>query len=500
MDTEMETEDEKPSKKSNGKPVDPAQVVAADEALSINDWLKSTFSGEVAVKIKLYRNAPNTFNGVPTKGYLIEFSELVTEEQIKDIFGGGVYRIHTWRMDAQGNWKASGTKVFTIAGNPKIDDASLPKLVQNAMGTGAIPLPPPVTASDKAIDVLTQVTREERQRADKIAEEMRSHKQVDPDLMNTIVTPYQTQIQQLSATIASLQEQLTHALNRKPDTAFQDKLLDKMIDGEGVRLNALRDQHASELRTLKESHAEELKRREAHWERREERAQQNFDREISTLKTSSEREVKSIEIAYAGRIDGLNMQIATLKSSLDEARQELVALRSQKDEGPLEQLSKMVALRDAFKQLGDDDDEGPAEPSTFDKIAAAAGPLIEGISQRLATGPQPAQVVGQPQLEAPQQVQQQAAPTPQNTLGVTRSELMQAIGFVENAIRNSVPPATFAQSARSQIPGSILEAIKTQGPDAFIAALPLVEGSPLRTVAGKSYLRQVIKILVEPQE
>lgn len=498
MDTEMEVEEEeKPSKRTNGKLVDPAQNVAADEALSINDWLKSTFSGEVAVKIKLYRNAPNTFNGTPTKGYLTEFSELVTEDQIKEIFGGGVYRIHTWRMDAQGNWKTAGTKVFTIAGNPKIDEASLPRLVQNGINAGAIPAPIPTTASDKAIDVLTKITHDERQRADKIAEEMRSHKQVDPDLMQTIVAPYQSQIEQLSKTIASLQDQLTGALNRKPDTAFQDKLLDKMIDGEGVRLNALRDQHASELRTLKESHAEELKRREAHWERREERAQQNFDRELSTLKTSSEREVKSIEIAYAGRIDGLNMQIATLKSSLDEARQELVALRSQKDEGPLEQLQKMVTLRDAFKNLGGDDDEGPAEPSTFDKIAAAAGPLIEGISQRLAAGPQPAQVVGQPQLEAPQQ---EAAPAAQNSLGVTRSELMQAVGFVENAIKNSIPPATFAQGARSQIPGSILEAIKTHGVDNFINSLPLIEGSPLRTVAGKSYLRAVIKILVEPQE
>lgn len=504
MDTETEDDDKKVVvAKKNGRGPDPAADVASAEAQSISDWLKQSFEGDLSIKIKLHRNAPATYMNQPTKGYLTEYQELINEDQVKETYGGGVYRLHTFRLDANGNWKMGGTKVFTIAGNPRIEEHALPKVVQDKMNAGILPLsggmPPSPSAVDQAMTMMSDVAKEDRKRADKLAEELRANTKFDPEMIEQVIRPYQTQLDALAQSNRALQDQLTIALNRKPETGFQDKLLDKMIDGESIRLGALRDQHASELRTLKENHEADLRRREDANAKREERAHTSFERELTTMKSAAEMQVKSIEIAYQGRIEGLNVQIATLTQALADTRQELVALRSQKDEGPLDQLTKLAALKDALKGFsGGDDDDGPAEPSTFEKIAAAAAPMIQGISDRLAnSGGQP----GQPQQMQmqPAQLEAPAGPAPTHTqFGVTKSELQQAISFVELAIRNGTPPVTFAASARSQIPGALIENIKAMGADEFIKVLPLKEGSPLATFAGTQYLRAVIKVLVEP--
>lgn len=482
---------------------DPAVEVASEDASSIAEYLKTLAGPDIQLKVKLFRDWPHTVpdaNGrdVAIKGYLTEFTDTITEEQVKSLYGGGKFRAFVYRMNDKANWVGAGSKVFTISGPPKVDESTLPKLEQAKILAGVMQPPASPSATEQAMNMLAEVTKEERKRADKLTDEIRNHKSIDPDMLAALVTPYQTQLASMQDTIRSLNEQLSSLVNRPPQTGFQDKLIEKMIDGEGARLDSLRTQFASEMRVLKENHEAEIRRREDTALKREERMEAAALRELSTVKASAEMQVRSIEIAYQGRIEGLNMQLQTVSQSLTDTRQELVALRSQKDEGPLDQLTKLAALKEALQ--GFSGNEEAAEPSAFEKIAAAAAPMIQGISERIAaSGPQGQQPV--PAQHQPQQQQQLDAPQQRkNIFGVSKAELQQAISFVELAIRNQTPSVTFAASARSQIPSNLIEAIKTMGADEFIKHLPLQEGSPLSSLAGVQYLRAVIKVLVEPTE
>jgi hypothetical protein len=72
-----------------------------------------------------------------------------------------------------------------------------------------------------------------------------------------------------------------------------------------------------------------------------------------------------------------------------------------------------------------------------------------------------------------------------------------AITFAEGAFSNGTPPETFAQSARSSVPGHLLDYINKVGVDTFLNEVAnLAQESPLRTQAGRNYMRQVAQFLL----
>ena len=72
-----------------------------------------------------------------------------------------------------------------------------------------------------------------------------------------------------------------------------------------------------------------------------------------------------------------------------------------------------------------------------------------------------------------------------------------AVTFAEGAYQNGTPPEVFAQTARNSVPGDLLDHISEVGVDTFLnEEANLEHGSPLRTQAGRNYMRQVAEFLV----
>jgi hypothetical protein len=78
------------------------------------------------------------------------------------------------------------------------------------------------------------------------------------------------------------------------------------------------------------------------------------------------------------------------------------------------------------------------------------------------------------------------------------SEVKIAIGFMENAFRAGTKSEDFAMSAKSMIPNDILKYMEAVGIDKFLNEVAVLEqGSPLRNQAGRTYIREVGKFLLE---
>ena len=72
-----------------------------------------------------------------------------------------------------------------------------------------------------------------------------------------------------------------------------------------------------------------------------------------------------------------------------------------------------------------------------------------------------------------------------------------AVAYMEGAIRNGTDPETFAGSARSQIPDSVINALRARGVDAFLSDVASLEASsPLHSIAGRTWVREVAAVLV----
>jgi hypothetical protein len=79
----------------------------------------------------------------------------------------------------------------------------------------------------------------------------------------------------------------------------------------------------------------------------------------------------------------------------------------------------------------------------------------------------------------------------------TKQQVSMAVVFAENAYKNNVAPETFARTARNSVPGDLLDYIGEVGVDSFLNEVADLEpSSPLRTQAGRNYMREVAGFLL----
>lgn len=79
----------------------------------------------------------------------------------------------------------------------------------------------------------------------------------------------------------------------------------------------------------------------------------------------------------------------------------------------------------------------------------------------------------------------------------TPAQVKLAVTFAEGAYKNGTPPETFAQTARNTVPGDLLDYIEEVGVDEFLNSVAkLDQDSPLRTQAGRNYMREVARFLL----
>lgn len=478
-------------------------AIAKQEERDLRDWFTSLGTAG-GIRVKVHREAPKSWraNGrtYNVGGLLGEFKEQFDDNDLGEKWGGGKFRLQAFRLNEKGNWVYYTQRTVEIAGDPKVTG----ELFDETPDGTPTPAPAPVPVSDdpslvrKALDMTERLANEERDERRRIEAESRTSRQPDLAFFESIIAPLRLMITQLQEELREARRQTTDVLTKKPDTSPTDRILEKMIDGDSARIQAIRTQHDSELRQLRESQEAAQKRLQDHYMEEARAKDRANERAIDSLRESHKIQIDSLKESHAARVDGLQSQIKRLESELDAARKEIAELRTKKEVPMEEQLTRLAALKEALEAFSGGGEESGG---MIERIAAAAGPILEGVGARLAGGGAPQQQ-GIPQMlppGAPEAAAQPQAPqTPPRkprVLPFAIEDVKRAVAFCESAARSETDPMTFAASARSMVPGNILDYIRTKGVDSFLKLVPLEDGSILMTASGRQWIRAVGRAL-----
>lgn len=508
--------------------------IVEQEEKDTREWLEE-LGADASIKVALTRMRPKTYRGYHVGGTLETYDEPISNEDIREAHGGGKYQLKVSRQDSKGRWKYFAAKTIEIAGPPKLD---------NLVGQENEPQPrgSAVQEDSTLAERALQMTEEQLRRAQEEAERAREEGRRGPDvaLLETFMAPLREQMAAAQRENADLRRALMEKMHEKPpENPFQERLLDKLIDGDNARITALRAQYESEIRTLKENHAAELAAQRRAHEQDVERLEKRHEREIETIKAAHAMSSSALETANGVRADALKMEVDRLNRELTEARAELATLRAKKDKPITEQASEILQIKEALESLGGGGDGDKSvwerlgtaalESPILGRLLGAAGGDDDAEEQNEApapagspTGNEMLPPVGVPfqapdgniyvrrpddslaQVDPDQLRKARAAAARRPANGETKPrapdevEVAAAVAFMEAAIRNGTSPEAFASSAGSMIPADILAYIKQVGVDEFLNKVAKLEqGSPLATQSGRNFARKVGKFLLE---
>ena len=510
-----------PSKKEKAVAVPGASKVLQqmhnNEDRNLKDWLEEIAPGG-AIRVKVTRQHPKMWKGLNVGGNLATYTQRIDEDWIRDHHGGGDFYLIVQKPKPSGaGWQYAGGRVLNIAGDPRTDDVYRDKS-DAAPNQAASPASGIV---DRALGSLERQLEREQQR-------QQQHVSHGPDTetMRMMMGPMQKQVDQMSAMLREKDAQLMDAQRAKPAERdeFRDKMLDKLLDGDSARINALRSQYESELRQVKQSAMDN-----------ESRLRDSFDRDKLSITMSHERELNALKSAYDMRVAGqevganasrtlMDGEIRRLQADLSEAKSELASLRLKKDKTILEQASEFAAIKEAIGEISGDD---PKEKSSWEKIAEVASnlPIVQNALTKMGGGgeqqqPQPPQAPQAPprsrlltgpdgnlyrqlpdgQVQLVRRRAQAARPgsVPAPAPEIPAATIKIAVDFLESAFRGDQDPVQVATSVRSMIPAEVLSAIREHKIDGFLDNVAKLDGtSPLSGQAGRNWTRKLGKALLE---
>jgi hypothetical protein len=493
----------------------------SEDDLSLMAYL-SELSADVPMKVTVIRKVPKAWGGRNIDGSLETFDEPISEEQIREMYGGGTYQLKIQRRDNKtGNWRHFTSRTIKLAGDPKLDS-----LITTADGHNKGGDASPSTVNN-AMKMAADLTQRANERAERLEERVNRPMGPDPSMLML-----RDELSDLRKAAAEKDERIFALMNKDDKLSPADAILGKMLEGESARMTSLRTQVDSEIRTINERHNAMIDRIESRHERQIERAEDAHKRELDALIRSQDATSNITKLSYEGQMDGLKREIQHLASQLEVAQAELGVLRATKNKSPLENITEIVALKDAVDSLGGGKDEAGG---TVERIITGvmSSPLVEGIGTRLAAGavdatapPQHAteqQVTISPeafeameidtpvklpdgtivakradgQLVKIRKKPQPPTPTGEGGIELDPDAVSNAVQFLEAACSNETDPAQFAASARSLVPPSILASIRAKGVDHFLANVAKIEeGSILNTQHGRNWIKKVATILL----
>ncbi len=483
---------------------------------------------DIVVKLNRLEPTEVRYRGerIPIVGLTATYSQLPTDQQVEDSFGGGTYQLKVNRS----NGTYFGSKTFRIAGRPNIDsyiDHEEGKMVPVAMPT-----------EDNAL--ASQAMRTMQDLIDK--GEPKSNGGLDIDLFNTMMAPVLAQVEASNQANRDLQRQLADKetrmlefITQKPDTSKEDSLLKEVWNSDSRRLEAIRDQHMSEVRMMREHHEAALSRLDNRHNDSIKSAERAHEREIDSVKDSHKQAIDSLKLSFEARIDGLKAENDRLNRELVENKSEIGQLRSVKEKGLVEQATELAQVGDALKAIGIGGSEEKDE-KWYEKAISAVADNPEIIAQFVG-GPNAGPPQQQQQQQQQQQLQPQAPPIGQpfqhtdgqmyvrmdETTVVPLAQAQQiviekkkqaeedarapdprevaiAIQFIEGAFSSGTSAEIFANTARASIPADILSYMEEKGVENFLSNVAKLDmNSPLRNIAGRKYMREVGNFLLKGQ-
>lgn len=475
--------------------------------------------------IKIWREEPEywpdaTGKKIGIRGYLETVQRKIDEDWIQKKFGGGTYKL-TFRKKG-GSYITHRT--ITIAGEPDI--SALPK---SSVATPVLQAPqqaqdgPIVT---KALDMMQDQLAKAQERAER-----------GGGGSDMLVAIMREQLEAARAEKAELMREMAEiraAINKPAEKSdadqFQSRLLDKMIDQDTARLQAVRIQYDSEIRALKESAREDEKRMHDRYDREMQQLRNGHERELAmlrqshetamaTLRSSHEVSLSAAKQSYETQTKLLEADNRRLERDNNELRDDVKELRSKKEKTIVEQAKDLQAIKEALDLDGDGEDKGALEKimeAAPDIVSAVGGMIQKGkeapAAQQAPVEPaRPRRMVVRNKetgekmiLEGNQLRPAKKSPAPGTPPEVAAlppmddEEVKRVVGYLESACQAGTDPALVVQSYGSFVPEAIKVAIRDLGGvDHFLTKVAkLPSSSPLlANQSGRNWVRKLGKAL-----
>lgn len=484
-----------------------AEKKVSDDEKALEDYFAG-LAGEAPFQIRISRQAPKVYNGISIEGVLDTVNEMVTEDDIKERFGGGRYQLRLLVQNEKGSYQYRKARLITIAGPPKVDEL----------------LPPSDKDEDTGQSMLQEVVRMAERRADRAEERARLQEERRGSGNSEMMQHFTSQLETMQQALAEKDAQIMDLLTRRPETSSAELLLGKALDGESVRIQHLEARHASELRERDMRHGGEIDRLHERYRDDVARREDAHAREMSAIQQAYQSQIEALKLSYEGRMDGLKREIARADRDLEAMRAENAELRSKKERSIVEVMTEMATVKTALEEFsgGSTKDETPAWERVIQGVMGS--PLATGIAARIAAAteppapPEPTLPVNQPtKLPSGQtvvrlpdnrivEVRPRNRPRPQPPAGeqapaLDPALLKGAVRFMESSLNADRDPQVFVSTARSLASdtiGPVTELLRAQGADGFLRAVSEVEpDSVLLQQHGKNWVRKVVAILLD---
>lgn len=335
----------------------------------------------------------------------------------------------------------------------------------------------------------------------------------------------------------------------------------QLREGFEQRVEGMRENHEAAIKRLEERHGDAIVRLEKRHEDEVARMEKAHEREILALDRQYGLSTKSLDTANLTRVDSLKDEKSRLERELAAAQVRIATLEAKKDQSLTEKADELIKVKEALEGLGGGNDE--PEEKWYEKLLDLAGNSEAALKliDKIGGGPSgdPQQQMAGPQMPPPgvpwqgpdgqwyvadqngrigmvdpryiaqlqqqrqmQQIQaqqpqqpgkpgkrahaaaaatqqpQQPAPPPPGKMPAAK-DIKRAVDFMENAVKNNTSPAAFASAARNLVGADVLKFIQRVGIDKLLDTV-VEPGSPLTTVRGRQFARQVAATLVGGSE
>lgn len=482
---------------------------------SILEYLQE-LAAEKSIRVTVIREHPKSWGGRNIEGTLETYDEPISEEEIRELYGGGKYKLVIKSQNAKGSFVYFASRRIRIAGDPKLDGLITTRGSQNEDST---------VVRDALRMSQNMIDRAQR-RADRVEEANRRGGQ-----NNATLNLLMAELRAAREESARKDARLLELVSSKPEISSAEVLLGKAMEVESARILAVQSRMDSELRTRAEIHKTELDRLHQRFEDIARRQEDAHKREIDILRQSLDMQIATLKVSYEGQIEGYKREITHLDRQLTEAQQKVTELREKKEKSLIESVTELAATKEALESLS-----GGKEGSVLERVVTSVmgSSLAEGVAARIAGGPEAmgaavpeAPAVDQDQqpdipIDRPVQLpdgrvivrrsdgrimelrpRQKSQPTGKPVVLVKEEDIEQILPFMESALASDTDPSEFIRTARSLAPGvvsgPVQDLLKSQGADAFLAFVTKVNPrSPLVSEQrGRNWVRKVAAVLLE---
>lgn len=305
--------------------------------------------------IRLNRLEPKTYRGKKCDGFLERFDRSITLEEVKEMYGGGVYEIKMYgpRIDkktgAQKGNSFLSARRFAIVGDPVI----LASQAADNAPTSEI-----VGATLRSHEKLAE---RESERAERNSEKFENilMKMVDggggSKEMLVMMQGFMTQMQEQNRAQLETQQRQLQIMQEKYERD-QERLRE---DSRRERENA-ESRAKNEMNPLLQLMLQQSKENTARAEMMMAQAAKMAELQISSSQKTNETQIQLIQNGAKTQVDVLMQQLNNLSSELKEAR-----AATNKD--AMSELKKLVQLKELLKDIGNEG-ETPEKTSITDKI------------------------------------------------------------------------------------------------------------------------------------